>query len=61
MNLRENAGGDKDLFSVQRRMIKQEKKLEEQRKKEYLREKLKEKHNVFNFINSKLGDKSKFL
>lgn len=58
MALRENAGGDKDLFSVERKMQKQKRKLEQQRKKEYLSEKQKEKNNVFNFLNATLGDKS---
>ena len=59
MILKENAGGDKDLFSVERKMQKQKHKLEQQRQKEYLREKQKEKNNVFNFMNATLGDKSK--
>lgn len=57
MILRENAGGDKDLFSVQRKMQKQKRKLEQQRQKEYLREKEKDKSNVFNFLNAAIGDK----
>ena len=59
MILKENAGGDKDLFSVERKMQKQKHKLEQQKQKEYLREKQKEKNNVFNFMNATLGDKSK--
>ncbi|OXU26919.1 hypothetical protein TSAR_000362 [Trichomalopsis sarcophagae] len=59
MTLRENAGGDKDLFSVERKMQKQKKKLEQQRQKEYLREKQRERNNVFNFMNAALGSKSK--
>ena len=58
MTLRENAGGDEDLFSVERKMQKQKKKLEQQRQKEYLREKNREKNNLFNFMNSTFGDKS---
>ncbi|XP_014206891.1 zinc finger CCCH-type with G patch domain-containing protein [Copidosoma floridanum] len=58
MTLRENAGGDKNLFSVERKMQKQKKKLEQQRQKEYLREKQREKNNVFNFMNATLGNKS---
>lgn len=61
MTLRENAGGDKDLFSVQRKMQKQKKKLEQQRQKEYLREKQREKNNVFNFMNATLGSECKLI
>lgn len=61
MTLRENAGGDKDLFSVQRKMQKQKKKLEQQRQKEYLREKEREKNDVFSFMNSALGSKCKLI
>lgn len=59
MTLRENAGGDKDLFSVERKMQRQKKKLEQQRQKEYLREKQREKNNVFTFINNTFGNKRK--
>ncbi|XP_003699862.1 zinc finger CCCH-type with G patch domain-containing protein [Megachile rotundata] len=59
MELRENAGGDKNLFSVERRMQKQQQKLEQQRERQYQREKEREQNNVFNFINSTLGDKPK--
>ncbi|KAK9310675.1 hypothetical protein QLX08_000011 [Tetragonisca angustula] len=59
MELRENAGGDENLFSVERRMRKQQQKLEQQREKQYQREKEREENNVFNFINATLGDKSK--
>lgn len=57
MELRENAGGDENLFSVERRMRKQQQKLEQQRQKQYQREKEREENNVFNFINATLGDK----
>jgi hypothetical protein len=57
MNLRENAGGDKNLFSVERKMQKQKRKFEQQRQKEYLREKQRDKNNVFNFMNSAFGNK----
>lgn len=57
MELREHAGGDKDLFSAERKMRKQRQKMEQQREKEYQREKAREKNNVFNFINTTLGDK----
>lgn len=56
MELRENAGGDKNLFSVERKMRKQQK-LEQQREKQYQREKEREENNIFNFINATLGDK----
>ncbi|XP_015602108.1 zinc finger CCCH-type with G patch domain-containing protein [Cephus cinctus] len=59
MELRENAGGDKDLFSVERKMRKQKRKLEQQREKQYQKEVQREKSNVFNFINTTLGDKPK--
>lgn len=57
MELRENAGGDKNLFSVERKMRKQQQKLEQQREKQYQREKEREENNIFNFINATLGDK----
>lgn len=57
MKLRENAGGDKDLFSVQRRLKKEQRRMEQLREKEYQREIRRERSNVFNFINSTLGDK----
>lgn len=60
MELRENAGGDENLFSVERRMRKQQQKLEQQREKQYQREKEREENNVFNFINATLGDKCMF-
>ncbi|XP_015433672.1 PREDICTED: zinc finger CCCH-type with G patch domain-containing protein [Dufourea novaeangliae] len=59
MELRENAGGDKNLFTVERRMQKQQHKLEQQRERQYQREKQKEEKSVFNFINAALGDKPK--
>lgn len=59
MELRENAGGDKNLFTVERRMRKQRQKLEQQREKQYQREKQRDECNVFNFINATLGDKPK--
>lgn len=61
MELRENAGGDKNLFSVERRMQKQQQKLEQQRERQYQREKEREQNNVFNFINATLGDKRMFI
>ncbi|XP_017755554.1 PREDICTED: zinc finger CCCH-type with G patch domain-containing protein [Eufriesea mexicana] len=59
MKLRENAGGDKNLFSVECKLRKQRQKLEQQREKQYQREKEREENNVFNFINATLGDKPK--
>ncbi|XP_053987563.1 zinc finger CCCH-type with G patch domain-containing protein-like [Hylaeus volcanicus] len=59
MELRENAGGDKNLFSVEHRMRKQQQKLERQRERQYQRAKQQEEKNIFNFINATLGDKSK--
>lgn len=59
MELREFAGGDKDLFSVERKMRKQQRKLEQQRERQYQKEKKREDGNVFNFINKTLGDKRK--
>ncbi|XP_076627354.1 zinc finger CCCH-type with G patch domain-containing protein [Colletes latitarsis] len=58
MELRENAGGDKNLFSVERRMRKQQQKLEQQRERQYQRVKQQEKKNIFNFLNTTLGNKS---
>lgn len=60
MELREFAGGDKDLFSAERKMRKQQRKLEQQREKQYQRDKQKEDSNVFNFLNKTLGDRRKF-
>ncbi|XP_014473719.1 PREDICTED: zinc finger CCCH-type with G patch domain-containing protein [Dinoponera quadriceps] len=59
MELREFAGGDKDLFSVERKMRKQQQKSEQQRERQYQKEKERENSNVFNFINKTLGDKPK--
>lgn len=59
MELRENAGGDKNLFSVERRMRKQQRRLEQQRERQYRRVKQREEKTIFNFINATLGDKSK--
>lgn len=56
MELREFAGGDKDLFSAERKMRKQQKQLEQQREKQYQRDKQRENSNVFNFLNKTLGD-----
>ncbi|KAK0179792.1 hypothetical protein PV327_005510 [Microctonus hyperodae] len=56
MELRQNAGGDEDLFTVERRMRKQRIKLGQQREKQY-NNAIKRQSNVFNFINNTLGDK----
>ncbi|XP_046417487.1 zinc finger CCCH-type with G patch domain-containing protein [Neodiprion fabricii] len=58
MELRENAGGDKDLFSVERRLNKQRRRMDQIREKQYERDVKRERNNVFNFINATLGDKS---
>lgn len=59
MQLREFAGGDKDLFSAERKMRKQQRKVEQQSERQYQRDKEDSKSNVFNFINKTLGDKRK--
>lgn len=58
MELRQFAGDDKDLFSAERKMRKQQK-LEQQRERQHQKEKQKEDNNIFNFINKTLGDKPK--
>ena len=55
MQLRENAGGDQDLFKVEKRLKRLQKKHQEQSERQYEREK--QKTNVFDFINSKLSNK----
>lgn len=57
MALREQAGGNEDLFTVERKMRKQQRKMEIQRQKQYEKEKQRKDHNVFNFINTTLSDK----
>ncbi|CAG9835577.1 unnamed protein product [Diabrotica balteata] len=49
MNLRERSGGDKDLFSVERKMKRIQRKQENQSRKAYERDKKKE--DLFTFIN----------
>lgn len=61
MALREIAGGAQDFFNAEKILKKQEKKLEDQRNRDYQRQKDAEKHDVFNFINTTLGDKSKLV
>lgn len=53
MQLRENAGGDKDLFSVERKLKRLKKRQEKQNEKAYEREK--NKTDVFNFLNKTLS------
>lgn len=52
MELREQAGGDKDLFSVEKKLKRLQKKQEVQNEKTY--KKLRKKGNVFDFINNTL-------
>ncbi|XP_020287630.1 zinc finger CCCH-type with G patch domain-containing protein [Pseudomyrmex gracilis] len=60
MQLREFAGGDKDLFSAERKMRKHQRKIEQQSERQYQKDKEDgKKSNVFNFINKTLGDKPK--
>lgn len=53
MMLKENAGGDQDLFKAERKIKKLQRKHEIMLEKAYEREK--EKTNVFTFLNKKLG------
>lgn len=52
MTLRENAGGDENLFSVERRLKKIQKQQEKRNEKAYEREK--QKKDVFKFLNDTL-------
>lgn len=52
MQLRENAGGDKNLFSVERKLKRLQKRQEVQNQKTYEREK--KKVDIFNFLNDTL-------
>ncbi|XP_018574144.1 zinc finger CCCH-type with G patch domain-containing protein [Anoplophora glabripennis] len=54
MKLREQAGNDKDLFSVERKLKRLQRKQEMQCKKAYERQS--KEVDVFNFINKTLGD-----
>lgn len=56
MNLREQAGNDKDLFSVERKLKRLQRKQEIQSRKAYERQS--KQVDVFNFINKTLGDSS---
>lgn len=53
MNLRDLAGGDKDLFSVERKLKRLQKRQEKQNQKAYEREK--NKTDVFNFLNKTIS------
>jgi len=55
MALREKAGGDSNLFIVEKRLRRLQKKHEKQSERQCEREK--QEMNVFDFINSKLGGK----
>jgi hypothetical protein len=55
MALREKAGGDANLFKVEKRLRRLQKKHQQQSERESEREK--QQMNVFDFINSKLGGK----
>lgn len=53
MTLREQANGDKDLFSVEKRLKRQQQRQERQNVKAYDREKQRE-DNIFNFLNQSI-------
>jgi hypothetical protein len=53
MALREKAGGDPNLFKVEKRLRRLQQKHEQQSKRQYERDS--QRTNVFDFINSKLG------
>jgi hypothetical protein len=55
MLLKEKAGGDTNLFKVERRLKRLQQKHERHSELQYEREK--QQTNVFDFINSKLGGK----
>lgn len=55
MALREKAGGDVNLFKVEKRLRRLQQKHEQQSKRQYERDN--QQMNVFDFINSKLGGK----
>ncbi|PNF16311.1 hypothetical protein B7P43_G10830 [Cryptotermes secundus] len=56
MALREKAGGDMNLFKVEKRLRRLQQKHDQQNQKQYERDN--QRTNVFDFINSKLGDKT---
>lgn len=56
MNLREKAGGDENLFSVERKLKRLQKRRQKQNEKAYEREK--NKRDVFNFLNKTLSVES---
>ncbi|KAK7869320.1 hypothetical protein R5R35_012883 [Gryllus longicercus] len=55
MELKEQAGGDEDLFKAEKRLKRLQKK--EEQKQKQLAEREKNNKNIFDFINSKLGGK----
>ncbi|KAJ9587031.1 hypothetical protein L9F63_019373 [Diploptera punctata] len=54
MELRENAGGDMDLFKAEKRLKRLQKKHQQQSERQYQRDK--QQTRVFDFINSKLNN-----
>ncbi|XP_011306166.1 zinc finger CCCH-type with G patch domain-containing protein isoform X2 [Fopius arisanus] len=56
MKLKEEAAGNKNLFTVERKLRKEKQKIDRQLAKQYDKEKEKEK-NIFDFINTTLSDK----
>jgi hypothetical protein len=56
MALKEKAGGEMNLFKVEKRLRRLQQKHEQQSKRQYERDK--QQMNVFDFINSKLGGKT---
>jgi predicted ThiF/HesA family dinucleotide-utilizing enzyme len=56
MELREKAGGDVNLYKVEKRLRRLQQKHEQQSKRQYERDN--QRTNVFDFINSKLGGKT---
>ncbi|XP_017789428.1 PREDICTED: zinc finger CCCH-type with G patch domain-containing protein isoform X2 [Habropoda laboriosa] len=59
MELRENANGDKNLFTVERRKLKQPQKLGQQSEKRHQKANKRAEKDVFNFINAMLDNKPK--
>nr|CAH7713695.1 unnamed protein product [Callosobruchus chinensis] len=59
MNLRERAGGDKNLFSVERRMKQLQQLQEIRNKRAEKKEQRRRKGNLFNFLNQEILSKDK--
>ena len=59
MQLRENAGGDQDLFKVEKRLKRLQKKHQQKSERQYEYEK--QQTNLFDFINSKLSNKKESI